>query len=388
MLAWAQAAGAQTPTGSIVGRVIDQGSQQPIPDVVVRVDGLAVQVVTDGDGMFLLLSVPIGERSLTIQHLSYGQHTRTVLVEPGEDLRLEARISQRAIELAPLVVEALNPLERRRVTSGFGVNEVVRDEIAEAARTGQSLSELLRDRLPGALMRGGTRGSACLEVRGARRGGRCNEVMVMLDGVQISNPGFLYTTMPLEQIERLELVSAGEAGARYGSAGGFGVLLIETRQGPRPSRAGLEEERRLSGFDWSQEAEPYRWGRVWISSFLANAIGLGLSVAVARECFWVPETGSLGLRTRCGGAATVAVGALSMGLPTLGGSLAARWGGSTERSQGRVTASALSGALALTSGYLLMLHGSPVTETVGGALLALGVPTLITLSDRVFRVLR
>ena len=375
-------------TGTLSGRVVDSRTERPIPDVAVAILSIGVQGLTNRDGFFVLLGIPEGGHDLVFDHISYGRHTRQISMEADNELVLEARLSQRAIRLAPLVVETLSELERRRVTSGFAMNEVPREEVELAQRMGQTLSELLRDRLPGAVLRVGQAGSACLESRGFRGGGAsCRGVMVMLDGVQIADPGFLYATMPLDQIERIELLSAGEAGARYGSAGGRGVLMIETRQGPRPA-APTPEERRISSFDWSAEAAPYSWRRVFATSFAATTIGIGTSLLLARQCLDVTRAGSLGLRTSCNGAVTGGLGFLSLSLPTAGGTLGARWAGRTDRSEGRLTVSAVATTLVLTSGYLLLIHGGDVSTTAGVVVLSLGVPTVTTLADRAFRFLR
>ena len=386
-IALARPAAAQS-AGTLSGRVVDRQTGRPILGVLVTVPSVGARGLTNGDGFFVLLEIPAGGRELVFEHLSYGRHTRQVSVEADNDLVLEARLSQRAIELAPLVVEALSALERRRVTTGFAMNEIGREEIELAQRTGQTLSELLRDRLPGAMIRAGQRGSACLENRGFRSGGAsCNTVTVILDGVQISDPGFLYVTMPLGDIERIELLSAGQAGARYGSSGASGVLMIETRQGPRPSSP-PSERRSIAGFDWSAEAQPYAWKRVFAVSFVASAIGVGTSLFLANRCLSVTGAGSLGLRTHCNGGATAGVALLSLSLPTAGGSLAARWGGRTDRSEGEIAVSAISAILMLTSGYLFLIRGGDVRETAGMILLFLGVPTVTTLADRAFRSLR
>ena len=375
-------------TGTLSGRVVDSGTGQPIPDVAVVIPSIGVRGLTNRDGFFVLLGIPEGGHDLVFDHLSYGRHTRQVSLEADDELVLEARLSQMAIRLAPLVVEALSELERRRVTSGFSMNEVRREEVELAQRKGQTLAELLRDRLPGAELRTGQGGSACLESRGFRSvGASCRGVTVMLDGVQIAAPGSLYRTMPLDQIERIELLSPGQAGARYGSAGGRGVLMVETRQGPRLV-APNPEERTISGFDWSAEAEPYSWKRVFGSSFAATTIGIGTGLLLARQCLNVTREGSLGLRTRCNGAVTAGLGFLSLSLPAAGGALGARRAGRTDRSEGRLTVSAVATTLVLTSGYLLLIHGGDVSTTAGVVVLSIGVPAATTLADRAFRLLR
>lgn len=377
----------QPLSGSVSGRVLDQRSERPISDVVVRI-GIA-ETLTDDSGHFVFLEIPVGEQRISFNHLSYGVHRRRVLVQPDEELMFDIRISSQAIELAPLVVETLSDVDRRRLTSGHSMNEVVRPEIEAAARTGMNLAELLRHRLPSAYVQSGPRGSSCVSMRGAISfSGGCGTPTVYLDGVQIADPGFLYTTMRLDDIFRLEFLSIGEAGARYGSAGRFGVLLIETRSGPRPNRGRAPNEKLVPIFDWSLEEGPYRKSRAFGSSFLGNALGVGIGLALSSQCLHVTNSGSLGLRTECSGVATMGVAFLALGLPTVGGSYATQWGGATERSQGRLTPSRIAGAIALVSGYLLLIHGAPASKVAGGIVLAVGVPTIMTVSDRIFRSLR
>ncbi|MCA1792164.1 MAG: TonB-dependent receptor plug domain-containing protein, partial [Thioalkalivibrio sp.] len=278
--------------GTISGRVIDAGTRRPISDVIIRVDGSVHETLSDRAGMFTLEGIPEGEQRLVLEHLSYGEHARRVLVNAGENLSLEARISTRAIELAPLVVEALSELERRRITGGVPIREVTRDDLNLAQSTGRNLAQMLRERIPGTSVRPGRFGMSCVEYRGARGGsGPCRDLTVFVDGVRIADPGTFYDLVPPDDIERMEILSVAEAGARYGSLAGNGVLLIETRRPPRPETPdGATVQNSL--FDWSGEPQPYAWKRVFATSFAANAIGVGISLALADQCLWRAESGS------------------------------------------------------------------------------------------------
>ncbi len=377
--------------GIVSGRVVDQATGTPIADVRIQVEDTAIEALSDERGLFHLSDVPSGQQRLLLSHLAYGEHSRMVLVPEADRMIVEARLSTQAIELAPLLVETLTDVDRRQATTGAQVNEVERPAIDLAHRTGQSLGEVLRQEIPGASVREGWFGGACVEFRGARSaGGRCRELTVFMDGVRIANPGLLLATLSPNDVENMEILSPAEAGARYGSVSGNGVLLIETRRPPRPRARGPE----LAGsteatlFDWSEESSPYAWKRAVATSFVANAVGVGTGLILAHQCLWRTEAGSLGLRTRCGGAATTGIGFLALGLPALGSALAAQWGGATDRSVGRVTPMSLTAALGLASGYILIIHGSDASQVAGTVVLGLGVPVLTTLADRIFRALR
>ncbi len=386
-------AAAAQQTGTISGRVVDRESLKPISQVAVSIRGTERRTLTDAEGAFRLTAVPLGERFLVVTHIAYGEYAESVVVPGDRVLQLQVLLSRQAIQLTPLVLEAPTELERRRRTSGNAFNEILRVEVEDAARRGLDLGRLLRDGMPGirvnAVGRQGT--SYCVEYRlsGAPRE-TCRAVSVYLDGVQVSAPSSLYSTLPLEQIERLELLSPSEAGARYGSAGGFGVLLIETRQGPRVARAGTRE-RLVPGFDWSLEQQPYRWTRVLGASLVGSAVGLGVGLLVADQCLRV-SAGTAMLRSRCGPLATMGSGFITVALPGVAGSVAAQWAGSTQRSQGRIVPSALLGTLAVAAGYLLLVQGegadSDAARTAGAIVLTIGAPLILTLGDRAFRALR
>jgi hypothetical protein len=273
------------------------------------------------------------------------------------------------------------------------MNEILRPEIDQAVRMGLNLGELLRQGMPSVFVRGGTRGS-CVEYRGGTAGGRlCREVAVFIDGVQVSAPSLVYPTMPLQDIERLEMLSPGEAGARYGLAAGWGVLLIETRTGKRPTAVARDADPLMLGANWSEEAQPYRWKRVFGSSLVANGVGLGLAVVVANQCLELRDSGLLGVNAKCNGLVTVSTGFLTLGLPSVAGSLAAGWAGSTERSRGRLLPAAILGALSAATGYVLVVEGGTggrrgAAWTTGAVLLTVGTPMVTTVSDRIFRALR
>ena len=59
--------------------------------------------------------------------------------------------------------------------------------------------------------------------------GDCDGVSVILDGVSIADPSYIYTSISLRDIERVEMLSPGQAGVLYGMRQGQSVLLVETK---------------------------------------------------------------------------------------------------------------------------------------------------------------
>jgi hypothetical protein len=385
---FASAVSAQT--GAVSGQVIDRENQRPVSEVLVRVRGTLLHALTNADGRFRIAGVPVGSQVLLVQHVAFGEHADSVVVIANGDVRLQVRLSRQAIQLIPLVVEAQTELEGRRRAAGHAFNEIVREQIDAAASKGQNLAELLRDGLIGVRVSGERRGSVCVEYRQGGMGlgapgvrAACREVAVFVDGIRVSAPATIYATIPLRDIERIEVQGPYEAGTRYGIAGGNGVLLIETRQGPAATRRSEQSSTTMTGLDWSLESRPYHWRRVLAGSFVGNAAGLGVGLLLADQCFRL-DAGINGLRSKCDALSTVVAGFVVLGLPGVSSSFAARWGGATDRSEGRVVPA---GAV-----YFLLIQAnsndSKSLETAGTLVLIVGTPLVTGVADRVFRRLR
>jgi hypothetical protein len=382
-------------TRVISGVVIDRETSAPVPQALLRIQNTELQAVTSTEGTFRI-TVPVGRHVLLVEHIAYGNHTDTVQVRADQDVRIQIQISRQAIQLTPLTVQGESQLETRRRTTGSSFNELRREYIDGAQQKGFNLAEALRDGMMSVQVSGERRGgSYCVEYRSGtfqnKGGAVCREVAVYIDDVKISNPSTLYSTMPLRDIERIEMLGPNEAGTRYGISGGRGVLLIETRQGilaqRRPERKGAP----MAGLDWSLETQPYRWAKVAGSSIVGSAVGLGLAMLVADQCLRI-EPGTHPLRSKCDAFSTVASGFIVIGLPSVAGSFAASRAGATERSKGRILPSALLGTLSAAGGYLLYVQGksndSQFSTTTGILLVTVGTPVLTTVGDRLFRSLR
>ena len=373
-------------TRAVTGQVLDQSTNRPVRDVTVRVRDTQLGAITDADGRFRLEGVPVGTYVLQLQHLAYSEQLQPLVVRAEGENALQVRLRPTAVALPGVVAEGRTELDARRQSTGFSMNEIQRDAIDDAARRGMTLWELLRDDMPQVAVREASRGiAACVEFRGAvRLTGGCNHMAIFVDGVYMSAPGTIYPNIPLSDVERVEALSPGQAGVQYGTLGGNGVLLIETRTGTRPDREDQAQSTLVVGFDWSQEPTPYRWTHAVGGSLVANSLALGLGLSAVRSCYDV-EDQSVALADDCGGFKAFASGAIGILLPVFATTLTTRWGGSTERSRGQVLPSLLLGAASASTGYLMIVQGQDVAAAV---ILGLGVPALGVFSDRLFRVLR
>ncbi len=384
-------------TAVVEGLVIDANTRRPVPEAVVMLAGTSFSALTRADGNFRLPGVPAGTFTLRVSHLAYGEHTERIDVGAGEVVRLRITLSQAAITLEPISVEALSTVERAARGSGARLNVVTREEIERHVGTSMTMADVLMQHVAGVRVRRRENlvgQPICIEFRGGTAGpGRCNSPAVFLDGVRITNPTILYQQVDLRTIERMEVIPAAEAGVRFGTGALYGALLIESR---RPGSVAAAERRTRYvepvGFDWAQEPLPHRSTRVYAISLAASAVGLALGVAAAQQCIKLRDPARDRVVTDCEGLPTLGAAVAALALPALGGGIASRLTGRTERSSGRLLPALIGASMVLIPGYALLLSSqrneSPFLEWTGRGLLVLGVPFAVTTADRLFRSVR
>jgi hypothetical protein len=135
-------------TRVVTGVVVDAESGAPVADVLVTIQGTDLRAITDPDGRFGVGGVPVGSLQLVLRHVGYGEHAQPLVVGASGSLDFQIRVSSRAIELAPLVVEVASGEAQARRASGTATNVIDRATIEAFAPTGQGLLPLLQGRIP------------------------------------------------------------------------------------------------------------------------------------------------------------------------------------------------------------------------------------------------
>lgn len=386
----------------VQGSVVDVDTREGIADVILRVEGTTVSAASDDEGRFVLRGIPPGSWELRVEHVAYGSHRHRIAVESGESVEIEVRLAQEAIQLEPLTVEGETTLQRQRRTTGASFWEVTREEIVAALGSSRHMGDLVRQTVPGLRMRQDnnlSQNEVCLEFRSAAsisivNARPCNHPMVLLDGVVVTNPQYLYGSVGLDNLERIQVIPPGEAGVRYGTGSLYGVILIETRRvGPRrsePDARDLMAPREPFTFDWTQDPAGHSTARTVLGAVVGNTLGLAAGLGLARRCIAVSPDDDI--QTSCGATTSVFAGASAFVLPAVGSALGARWAGGTERSEGRLVPALLGAGMMLFPGYAFSLStvggSQPVVNNIGYAFLAAGVPLAVTLADKLFRELR
>jgi len=386
-LAFPQSVCAQE-TRVVSGVVEDADSGAPVSGAVVTIRGTGLSVVTDPEGRFELPGVPIGRLELVLSHVAYGEQAELLVVGASGSLDFLIRVSSRAIELEPLGVEVASREALAPRASGTAFNVIDRATIEAFPPAGQGLLPLLQSRIPSLRVLGN-----CVEYRFLQHAVvpdpanpellitvPCRDITVYVNGVPSPQGSSLLQQLSPQDVERIQVLSPAEAGLQY-MAGSRGVILVDMRQG-----VGRETPYRfhVNGFGWN-EPQAYPWLRVLGVSAVGNALVVGITSRTLLHCGGNEESpGAPRCHDMAGMTAAFFTGAM--------GPVITRWAGRTPYSEGRTYPALLTAAATASVGYMLYVHGenqnSDASRAAGQIVLAVGIPLTLTLSNRIFRMLR
>lgn len=381
------AVGAQE-TRVVSGVVVEAASGAPVADAMVTIRDTGLRALTDAEGRFAVSGVPLGSLQLVLRHVAYGEHSEAIEVGATGSLDFRIRVSTRAIELAPLGVEVSSRETQARRASGTATHVIDRATIEMSPLGGQGLLPILQSRIPSLRVHG-----TCVEYRVLSQAvvdhpvnpewtvtTPCRDITVYVDGVPNPRGSAFLRQLSPEHVERIQVLSPSEAGLQYAS-GSRGVILVDMRQGVVTE---ARERIHVNGFGWS-DPQPYPWLRVLGISALGNAAVAGLTSRTVFDCDG-PEVRLPPVRcnTMAGPAGALLTSAIGL--------MITRRAGRTSYTEGRTFPALLMGAATASVGYMLYLHGenqdSDASRTAGQIVLAVGIPITLTLSDRVFRMVR
>lgn len=237
------AAPAQAQTsGSIEGVVRDAENGELLPLVHIRLADTTMGTFTQFDGSFELSGLRPGAHTLVATYVGYEEHRlERAVVRAGEKTTVSIALQPVAVIAGEVVVTAtLKPQAVRLAPASIGV--VTSKQIRERNIT---TFDQAFDEIPGVVV---TRSSGAnvqaFSIRGASEvagGGIGNRVLLLIDGRPAISPesgGALWNLVPLNSIERIEVVK-GAYSSLYGSSAMGGVINVITR---KPE---VEPEKRL-----------------------------------------------------------------------------------------------------------------------------------------------
>ncbi|MFN2128411.1 MAG: TonB-dependent receptor plug domain-containing protein [Anaerolineales bacterium] len=211
--------------GNITGFVFDENNGNPLVGANIYLNKTAIQTATTEDGNFVLENISAGTYEITISFLGYrNKNIKNIRVHEGFTSKLN-------IAMIPFPI----PGDSVFVYGG----DIPKSEIPlenKVILSSQDIKKFEKFGLPHLLQQvagvqvesqGGSGGVSYLSIHGSKP----REVLVLLDGQRLNNPqtGEVdLNSIPLSEIERIEIVRQGNAAA-YGAGAFAGTIAFYTR---------------------------------------------------------------------------------------------------------------------------------------------------------------
>lgn len=215
----AQAQG--TIVGTVVGTVADEVSGAALRGATVSLTGLDIRALTDGDGIFELVSVPAGSHAARVELPGYVTMVEQIEVLPDEVSLLQVQVRRVEVALQGLIVRS-----RGGEVQGASITDVGRGDRSRTAL------DLLREQVPGVMVRSSLGAQTGIRIRGSSSLMN-NDPAIYLNGIRLSDAGgpsaiHALEQIPAERVQRIRVLRGPAAAARYGDSAS-GVILVETR---------------------------------------------------------------------------------------------------------------------------------------------------------------
>ena len=223
---------AQEPTGAIRGRVIDQGTQQPLSNVTVTFGSRSV--LTLGNGQYLMTGLRAGTDSLRARMLGYAPGVQAVTVVAGDTVVADFALTAQALGLSEIVVVGYGEQVAGNITGA------VTQVSAEEFNTGRIITpqSLIMGKVAGVQVVDNNEpgGATRIRIRGATSVNASSDPLYVIDGMPVGFGGGISAGRdPLnfinaDDIESITVLKDASASAIYGANAANGVVIITTKK--------------------------------------------------------------------------------------------------------------------------------------------------------------
>lgn len=232
-------------TGKISGKVINEETGEPLPGVAVSIEGTRLGALTDENGEYIILNVPVSTYTVKASLIGFAQvEVSNVSVSADLTSYTDFMLSKKALELGKTIkVRAERPLVLKDKTTTV---QIVSSEDLQAmpVRTyGEAVSlqnSVVRMKTNVDVRQRGSRSSTAANTELNLRGGRPQEVAYYVDGFSQQDPltGNSTTNLNKNSIEEVS-VQSGVFDAEYGHVAS-GIVNVVTRSGGEEYHGNLE----------------------------------------------------------------------------------------------------------------------------------------------------
>ena len=241
---WVSALLGQTPSASVVGRVVD-ASGAVVPGVTIKISNLdtnrTYRGLSNGAGDYTVPYLTPGRYAQEASSAGFRDYKRSEFtLQVDQELRLDIKLEVGATNETVTVTDTPPALNTE---SGMRGDVTTNAEITEMPLNGRNFTDLAY--LTGGVLPPGSGADGQFAVNGAR----ADNVSSLVDGMnntQRRNTGFVVGP-PLESIQEFKMITSGFS-AEYGRFAG-GVLSVATKSGANRVRGSLYEFLRNSALN-------------------------------------------------------------------------------------------------------------------------------------------
>ena len=194
---------------TITGQVTDGQTGAPISSAQVYFADLKLGSLTQRNGHYLLLNVPVGSHTLTVARIGYGTTQIEIVVRGDQTVERDLAIS------------------KTQSTADSRPNDGIAPEATEVKPSSEAPTRYDRVRIFG-------RAGPAVTTPGVAIG---NQPLIYLDGIRIDGAttaaGSALDDINPDDIESIEIIRGPEAEALYGNKAAAGVIQIVTKAGKR-----------------------------------------------------------------------------------------------------------------------------------------------------------
>ena len=218
-------------TGRVMGKVLDQQSQEPLIGANIIIVGTSLGAATDENGSYIISQVPSGNYSVKASYIGYKDVTiEGIRIVAGLTQEVDFNLPSAAIATGEVVIVSKRPLIEKSATNAI---RIVNAEDIQALPV-RNIASIV------ALQAGVVQQNGNIFIRGSR----ADETGYVLEGADIKNVysrngGSLVTVAPdaLQEI----LVQAGGYTAEYGNANA-GIIQQDFKTGTDKYHASVRAE--------------------------------------------------------------------------------------------------------------------------------------------------
>ena len=251
-LSFLPAAGLAQQGGNLTGQIVDATNAAPINGAQVSVEGTSRGGLTQGNGRYLLTSIPAGTYTVRVTYIGYKTATQEVTISAGQTTTADFNMEVSAVSLDEVVVTGTAGATPRRKL-GNAIGSVNLENVQENVPI-DGFGQALEARIPGVRsvgVVGGVGAGRELRIRGTSSFSLNQRPVVYIDGIRVDTNQGEWGSMAgatccafsggagedrlsdlnPEEIERIEVLKGAAAATLYGSEASGGVIQIFTKKG-------------------------------------------------------------------------------------------------------------------------------------------------------------